>query len=142
MVVCWVFLLPAFTRLGHECKDLLSPCDGMHVSTDWTSVYTLIPKSRASVLGRPGSVLVCCDSKFDLRLPSQCGSMCNRLSRSVLDIRPRQRHCSCCWHVRPLRFNNSSYSYYHHYRHNKYCSYSSNSNNSINNKSSKSRSNH
>ena len=23
-----VFLLPAFTRLGHECQDLLSPCDG------------------------------------------------------------------------------------------------------------------
>ena len=28
-----VFLLPAFTRLGHECQDLLSPGDGMHVST-------------------------------------------------------------------------------------------------------------
>ena len=25
------FLLPAFTRLGHECQDLLSLCDGMHV---------------------------------------------------------------------------------------------------------------
>ena len=22
------FLLPAFTRLGHECQDRLSPCDG------------------------------------------------------------------------------------------------------------------
>ena len=29
-----VFLLPAFTRLGHEHQDLLSPCDGMHVCTD------------------------------------------------------------------------------------------------------------
>ena len=29
-----VFLLPAFTRLGHERQDLLSPCDEMHVSTD------------------------------------------------------------------------------------------------------------
>ena len=29
-----VCLLPAFTRLGHECQDLLSPCDGMHVCTD------------------------------------------------------------------------------------------------------------
>ena len=29
-----VFLLPAFTHLGHERQDLLSPCDGMHVSTD------------------------------------------------------------------------------------------------------------
>ena len=28
-----VFLLPAFTRLGHECEDLLSLCDGMHVCT-------------------------------------------------------------------------------------------------------------
>ena len=40
-----VFLLPAFTCLGHERQDLLSPCDGMHVYTDKTSVYTLIPKS-------------------------------------------------------------------------------------------------
>ena len=24
----------AFTHLGHECQDLWSPCDGMHVSTD------------------------------------------------------------------------------------------------------------
>ena len=28
-----VFLFPAFTRLGHECQDLLSPSDGMYVST-------------------------------------------------------------------------------------------------------------
>ena len=29
-----VFLLLAFTCLGHECQDLLSPCDGIHVFTD------------------------------------------------------------------------------------------------------------
>ena len=29
-----VLLLPAFTCLGHERQDLLSPCDGMHVCTD------------------------------------------------------------------------------------------------------------
>ena len=28
------FLLPAFTRLGHKCQDLLSPCNGMNVCTD------------------------------------------------------------------------------------------------------------
>ena len=39
-----VFLLSVFTRLGHECQDLLSSCDGMHVCTDWTSVYTLFRK--------------------------------------------------------------------------------------------------
>ena len=32
--VLGVFLLPAFTRLGHEYQDLLSPCDEMHVCTD------------------------------------------------------------------------------------------------------------
>ena len=32
--VLGVFLLPAFTRLGHECQDLLSPCDEKHVCTD------------------------------------------------------------------------------------------------------------
>ena len=32
--VLGVFLLPAFTRLGHEHQDLLSPCDEMHVCTD------------------------------------------------------------------------------------------------------------
>ena len=31
-LVC--FLLPAFTCLGHECQDLLSLCEGMHVCTD------------------------------------------------------------------------------------------------------------
>ena len=29
--VLGVFLLPAFTRLGHERQDLLSPCDEIHV---------------------------------------------------------------------------------------------------------------
>ena len=29
-----VFLLSAFTRLEHECQDLLSLCYGMHVYTD------------------------------------------------------------------------------------------------------------
>ena len=29
-----VFLLVVFTRLGHECQDLLSLCNGMHASTD------------------------------------------------------------------------------------------------------------
>ena len=29
-----VFLLLAFTHVGHECQDLLSSCDGMHVCTD------------------------------------------------------------------------------------------------------------
>ena len=40
-----VFLLLAFTRLGHECQDILSLCNGMHECTDYTSVYTLIQKS-------------------------------------------------------------------------------------------------
>ena len=40
-----VFLFPAFTPLGHERQDLLSPCDEMHVCTDYTSVYTLIRRS-------------------------------------------------------------------------------------------------
>ena len=29
-----VFLLPAFTVLGHKWRDRLSPCNGMHVCTD------------------------------------------------------------------------------------------------------------
>ena len=28
-----VLLLPVFIHLGHECLDLLSPCDGVHVCT-------------------------------------------------------------------------------------------------------------
>ena len=32
--VLGLFLLPAFTRLGHERQDLLSPCDEMRVCTD------------------------------------------------------------------------------------------------------------
>ena len=45
-----VFLLPAFTRLGHECQDLLSLCDGMHVCT---TVYTLIRKSFGGMESEP-----------------------------------------------------------------------------------------
>ena len=37
-----VFLLPAFTRQGHECLDLLSLCDGMNVYTDYSLLYNLI----------------------------------------------------------------------------------------------------
>ena len=48
-----VFLLPAFTRLGHECQDLSSPCDGMRVFTDQTSVYTLIQKSFGGMESDP-----------------------------------------------------------------------------------------
>ena len=40
-----VSLLSAFTHLGHKCQDLLSPCDGIHVCTDYTLVYILIWKS-------------------------------------------------------------------------------------------------
>ena len=40
-----VFLLLPFIRQGHECQDLLSLCDGTHVSTDKTLVYNLIRKS-------------------------------------------------------------------------------------------------
>ena len=40
-----MFLLPAFTGQGHECQDILSLCDGMHVYTDHTLVYTVIRKS-------------------------------------------------------------------------------------------------
>ena len=43
-----VFLLLAFTHLGHERQDLLSPCHGMHVCTDETLVYTLIRKRMES----------------------------------------------------------------------------------------------
>ena len=35
----WVFVV-AFTRLGHKYQDSFSPCDGMNVCTDQTSVYT------------------------------------------------------------------------------------------------------
>ena len=48
-----VFLLPAFIHLGHECQDLLSPCDGMHVCTDKTSVYTFIRKSLEGMESQP-----------------------------------------------------------------------------------------
>ena len=45
MCMLGVLLLLAFIHLGHECQDLLSQCDGMHVCTDWTLVYTLIRQS-------------------------------------------------------------------------------------------------
>ena len=41
-------MFAAFTRLGCGFHDLLHPCDGMHVCTDQTSVYTLIQKFRGN----------------------------------------------------------------------------------------------
>ena len=40
-----VFLLLAFTHLGHDCQDPLNLCDETHVSTDYTSVYILSLKN-------------------------------------------------------------------------------------------------
>ena len=48
-----VFLLKAFTHLGHECQDLLSPCNGMQVCTNYTSVYTLIRKNFGGMESEP-----------------------------------------------------------------------------------------
>ena len=90
-----VFLLPAFTHLGHECQDLLSCCDGKHVCTDKTSVYTFIRKSLGGgngvrthvnskgkssllekILPRGGSNLQCCteqDSEPSTLPTTYCG---------------------------------------------------------------------
>ena len=48
-----VFLLPAFTCLGHKWQEPLSLCDGMHVCTDWTSVYILMWKSFWGMVSEP-----------------------------------------------------------------------------------------
>ena len=48
-----MFLLPAFTHLEHECQNLLSPCDGVHVCTDYTSVYTVIQKTFGGMESEP-----------------------------------------------------------------------------------------
>ena len=39
-----VILLSAFTRLGHECQYLFSPCDGMHVRTNYRPWFVLSPQ--------------------------------------------------------------------------------------------------
>ena len=36
-----VFFFLVFICLGHEYQDLLSPCNRVHVCTDWTLVHTL-----------------------------------------------------------------------------------------------------
>ena len=48
-----VFLLQAFTRLGHERQDLLSPCNGMHMCTDYTSIHIVIRKSFGGMEPEP-----------------------------------------------------------------------------------------
>ena len=52
-----VFLLLAFTHLGHERQDIFSPCDGTHMCTDLTSVYTLIRKSFGGMESEPMLIL-------------------------------------------------------------------------------------
>ena len=46
-----VLLLPASVPLGHECQNLLSLCDGMHVYTNKTSVYTILSSQRVLGIG-------------------------------------------------------------------------------------------
>ena len=41
-----VLLLPLFACQGHSCQGLLSLCDGMHVCTDLTLVYTGVALMR------------------------------------------------------------------------------------------------
>ena len=45
-----VFLLPAFTNLGHECQDVLSLCDGF-VAAD------LLLRSQLYLWGSPFGVI-------------------------------------------------------------------------------------
>ena len=47
-----VFMLPAFTRLGHERQDLLSARDGMRLCTD-SVCNTLIRKSLGGMEFEP-----------------------------------------------------------------------------------------
>ena len=42
-----VFLLLAFTHLGHECQDLLSPCDEMHVFGGMEFEPMLTPREKS-----------------------------------------------------------------------------------------------
>ena len=42
VVTLGMFLLQAFSCLGHKRQDLLSPCDGTHACTDYTLLCTLI----------------------------------------------------------------------------------------------------
>ena len=63
-----VFLLPAFTRLGHECQDLLSPYNGMHACTDKGLGLYSHPKSYRECSQNP------CSSSSSSRLcPSTAG---------------------------------------------------------------------
>ena len=49
----WCVLGVAFTGMGHECQDLLSPYDEMHVCTDYTFVYNLFRKSIVGMESEP-----------------------------------------------------------------------------------------
>ena len=43
-----VYLLLAFTCLGHGCRDVFGPCGGIHAWSDLTPVYILTRRSRGS----------------------------------------------------------------------------------------------
>ena len=97
-----VFLLPAFTRLGHECRGLLSPCTGVHVCTDKTSIYILIQKNfggmesetklTSRVCARTGwpDVRIVCVGDLASLICSFCLGVAISLSWDTL---------ACCWDV-------------------------------------------
>ena len=68
-LVCWLLcsfvclFSPAFTRLGHECRSLLSSCDGLYTCTDCNDLAsqgvvsepTLIQKGKTPSTGQLGA---------------------------------------------------------------------------------------
>ena len=100
-----VFLLPAFTHLGHECQDLLSLCSGMHMCTDLglsshpndiggNGVRTHVNSKRkipstTNILLREGSNPRCCikqESKPNILPTSYSGPKPGVSSCSTVDL--------------------------------------------------------
>ena len=53
MVHAWCVFVTGIHPSEHECQDLLSPCNGMHMCTDQTLVYTLTQKSFGGMESEP-----------------------------------------------------------------------------------------
>ena len=77
---CLFLFFTRFTHLGPEFQDLLNLCDRMHLCTDKTSIYTLIPKSAWN------GVRTHVNSKEKIPLPL-------KKKKILLRERSNPRHC-------------------------------------------------
>ena len=123
-----VFLLPALTRIGHECQDLLSPCDGMHMCAETRPRFILfservfgkLSQSPCKLQGKipytgknspeedrihdAASSRTACPTHYQRAIPTPIFYFNVQLSQQICPL----RYAPCCWDIKQPTSTNDS----------------------------------